>query len=422
MKLKKAIRSAQSPFTPGATSQKMMKNNKRYLVYNKSGMVTVSGEGELDDGESHIDVECFVSGAGQRSRRIVNELNFDTGAICSTGFALSRRGRAVGSSQSSGLIDESEIEWMPSLFEYYPFDYWGTMAKSKWCYQLPRGDSVECLAVGTEFVAIMTSQRQLRVYSGSGLLIASYRCTGTPLFVVAHEQALLTCCTKSVGATSSGQSDTVLHLQLIDVALRRSLWVGEMSHSSDDSLVWGGISTKGVPLLALVSGEVLGLFPTWGSTSSGVPVFDREWVPVLNLKQASNSLDVSFWVVYGDAEELQVIRLKEFQLAPDASRHHHLTALPYRLTGLDSLVGERGYGFEYSQWLSVLRDDPTLKPGVIKARDIKALIATRIAMCNMRDTTISLSHQLHAETKFASTTPNVGQAVGQEDCRSNTDR
>eukprot|EP00923_Selenidium_pygospionis_P030503 GHVN01054107.1.p1 GENE.GHVN01054107.1~~GHVN01054107.1.p1 ORF type:complete len:455 (-),score=119.67 GHVN01054107.1:34-1398(-) len=153
----------------------------------------------------------------------------------------------------------------------------------------------------------------------------------------------------------------VLHLQLIDVALRRSLWVGEMSHSSDDSLVWGGISTKGVPLLALVSGEVLGLFPTWGSTSSGVPVFDREWVPVLNLKQASNSLDVSFWVVYGDAEELQVIRLKEFQLAPDASRHHHLTALPYRLTGLDSLVGERGYGFEYSQWLSVLRDDPTLK-------------------------------------------------------------
>ena len=60
----------------------------------------------------------------------------------------------------------------------------------EWDYELPLGESVECLAVGSGWVAVFTSANYFRVFSADGIQKAIF-CQSTPVVTMTGYENLL---------------------------------------------------------------------------------------------------------------------------------------------------------------------------------------------------------------------------------------
>ena len=64
--------------------------------------------------------------------------------------------------------------------------------QSEWTVELPPGEEAECLATGSQFVAVGTSSNLMRIFSPSGIQLAILTLPGPPIALAAHGHQLAT--------------------------------------------------------------------------------------------------------------------------------------------------------------------------------------------------------------------------------------
>ena len=65
------------------------------------------------------------------------------------------------------LHDEAANKRKHSNIEFRPFNEWKNI--KPWTYQLKNGESVECMAIGTGWCAVLTNYNYIRVFSHTGI-------------------------------------------------------------------------------------------------------------------------------------------------------------------------------------------------------------------------------------------------------------
>lgn len=157
--------SLQSPFQPSASE---LEKKKRYLVFNKIGMVTAIDE----NSQTNIQIE-FHDVSAHHPIKLVDRNHV-------TMAALGEKGAVFGSPAKENLA---------SAITYQPIENnWGN--SSKWTHQFPLNEQVESLAICNSFIAVATSLRMLRIFTYSGIKYHLLSFPGPIVSMTGHEENL----------------------------------------------------------------------------------------------------------------------------------------------------------------------------------------------------------------------------------------
>ena len=112
-----------------------------------------------------------------------------------------------------------------------------------WNYELSHGESVDCVAVGSGWCAVATTQNYIRVFSTEGLQ-RHLICHGNPLVTMAGYENFLAVVYNSSPAFLSNRS---MRVKIINMASRehKVLIDAECPVSPDSKLEWFGFSEEG---------------------------------------------------------------------------------------------------------------------------------------------------------------------------------
>eukprot|EP01053_Blabericola_migrator_P001435 Blabericola_migrator_1__1434@NODE_1377_length_4688_cov_1003_981822_g923_i0_p1_GENE_NODE_1377_length_4688_cov_1003_981822_g923_i0NODE_1377_length_4688_cov_1003_981822_g923_i0_p1_ORF_typecomplete_len737_score185_41Mcl1_mid/PF12341_8/1_7e26_NODE_1377_length_4688_cov_1003_981822_g923_i013253535 len=114
--------------------------------------------------KGNVEVESFEVGEGKRVQEIENKRGFNLASISGEGFVLARSGCYAH--------DDDRADWLPSLFEYRPFNArLSTAQKASWIKYLPFEEVLVSVCIGVSFVAVATDPPycSLRVFSLQGV-------------------------------------------------------------------------------------------------------------------------------------------------------------------------------------------------------------------------------------------------------------
>ncbi|KAL8455422.1 hypothetical protein Emag_000806 [Eimeria magna] len=314
---------------------------------------------------SVLDIFNFFPGAagdGTAHRKLADLQNCSTACLCRAGVALA----AEGSSHS--------------ILEFRSF-----LDAGSWVKHFPEGEKIVAVAAGDAFVASVTEDRTLRIFTLGGILLYAADVLGRPVSVCASQQLL-------VVLTQTGYSDGAvqLHCSLLHVhpspsspsatfrlpisCFKRRLAAPpaaaacapdvDILHEGffdvDSPLDWVGISPGGMPAVKDTAGIVRGLLPVAATHTANVG-YAFKWVKICSLAEASANASL-FPIVVDEAKgELGVIRLKPGDGDsgfPDCSVSeaffgYAMEHIPLRIPAPDL--------WSFSRWHRLLRQDKQLK-------------------------------------------------------------
>ncbi|XP_035541582.1 WD repeat and HMG-box DNA-binding protein 1 isoform X3 [Juglans regia] len=135
----------QEAFQPGATPAQPGK--RRFLCYNMAGSITTIEH----DGYSHIEIDFHDTGKGPRVPSMTDHFGFTVAAL---------------NENASVFANSCKGEKNMSTLMYRPFSTWAN--NSEWSMRL-EGEEVKVVALGTAWVAAITSSNFLRIFTEGGL-------------------------------------------------------------------------------------------------------------------------------------------------------------------------------------------------------------------------------------------------------------
>lgn len=257
-KLKSAMQEA---FQPGATQRQSGKRN--FLAYNMLGSVITFDA----DGFSHIEVDFHDIGRGCRVPSMTDYFGF-------TMASLSESGSVFGSPQKG--------EKNPSTLMYRPFSSWAN--NSEWSMRFPMGEEVKAVALGSGWVAAVTSLNFLRVFSEGGLQKFVLSMDGPVVTAAGHEN-LLVVVSHASNPLLSG--DQVLSFTVYDISQKTCPLSGRLPLSPGSHLTWLGFSEEGL----------LSSYDSEGNLRVFTNDYNGCWVPIFSAARERKSETESIWMV-----------------------------------------------------------------------------------------------------------------------------
>ncbi|KAL7746441.1 DNA polymerase alpha accessory factor Mcl1 [Sorochytrium milnesiophthora] len=249
----------QPPFQPGATS---MKAGRRYLAFNTIGLVYLIEQ----DGSPTFYVE-FHDRSFHRPIQFSDPHDFTLGSIGPKGAAFACLSDSAGSAAS--LLFKS-------------FDSWAI--KGDWTVLLPKDEQPVGLATGRHHVALITSQRLVRVFSVAGVQVDLWTLDG--VFVAACAQDDLLMIASHAAAPLAG--DQQLLVTVYSLHERKTVLRVTAPLSPKARLSWLGFSDSRMPLTHDSSGVLRGL-SVYGA---------QTWTPLVDLTQLADTpqdATFSYW-------------------------------------------------------------------------------------------------------------------------------
>ncbi|XP_024366191.1 protein ENHANCER OF LHP1 1 [Physcomitrium patens] len=254
--------SMQAPVQPGCTQSN--DGRSRFLAYNMLGSIT---RVDTEAGFAHVEVDFHDTSSGMRVPSMTDYFGFTMAAMNERGsvFANPQRGENV-----------------PSTMLYRPFNSW--TSNSEWSMRFPLEEEVKAVAVGTGWIAAVTSQYFLRVYSEAGLQrfvtslggpVVSLVGNGDRLAVVTHASSPLP------------SRDQMLEFMLLNVRTQKRLLTGRLPLSPGSTLTWIGFSEAG----SLSSYDSQGVLRVYSSEFNGC------WIPVFSAAAERTKENETYWVV-----------------------------------------------------------------------------------------------------------------------------
>eukprot|EP00803_Ostreobium_quekettii_P000122 evm.model.scf_11.1 EVM.evm.TU.scf_11.1 scf_11:136-8515(+) len=261
----------QKPIQPGSTPE-AHDGNPFFLCFNEIGRIVM----KRMEGQNAVQVDVKDSSLMPvRIPVLTDYFGFTLGA-------LSERGAVYASPRTASC---------PSTIVYRHFNSWTT--NSDWSVGLPEDDEAMCLAAGTAFVAVATSQCLLRVWSPHGVQLQVIALSGTPVALAAHKSQLAVVWHGPASGLSCEQN---LICAVYDLTTEQQVNCGRLPLSARSSLSWLGFSTDGV-LAAYDSHGVLRI------QGHGL---GAAWVPIFNASRERKGSE-HFWLVGLDAVRVRCV-------------------------------------------------------------------------------------------------------------------
>ena len=237
--------------------------SRRFLCYNMLGSVTSAGE----SGSDFNVIEMAFHDTSRRGRvpTITDYHGYDVAVLGERGCALASPGSKDGGAAT--------------VF-YRPYESWAHAPE--WRVALPKGERAVSVAAGSDFVAALTSERLLRVFTPNGAQKHIVQLEGAPVTCAAKGDSLVVCWHAAAPIASSG-AGTEQRLAFAEYDMGENLGAevlsrGALPLSPGSTLTWlghveqhGSEDISGAIAYAASDGVVRVRTPAFGG--SFAPVF-----------------------------------------------------------------------------------------------------------------------------------------------------
>ncbi|KAJ4843865.1 hypothetical protein Tsubulata_039305 [Turnera subulata] len=279
----------QEAFQPGATPLQLGK--RRFLCYSMLGTITTMEH----DGYSHIEIDFHDTGRGPRVPAMTDYFGFTMAALNENGSVFANP--CKGDKNMSTLM-------------YRPFSSWAN--NSEWSMRF-EGEEVKVVALGTAWVAAVTSLNFLRIYTEGGLQRHILSLDGPVVTATGFKYQLVVVTHVSDCLPSN---DQVLEFRVFDIANGTQPFRGRLPLSPGSCLTWLGFSEEG-QLTSYDSKGVLRVF---------TDQYDGSWLPLFSASKEKKS-DENYWIVGLNSSKLFCIVCKSPDLFPQVMPKPVLTLL-----------------------------------------------------------------------------------------------
>lgn len=255
--LRRALRALgcrQGPFQPGSTPAHL---EHRVLVWNSVGVVWGHRGGEEDS----IDVE-FHDGSAHPSLHLSNECHYSLAALSPTALLLAS-------------ADDPDCPCQSRLFCLL-LSTWDS--QREWQVALPPSERVQCVCAGSTFLASVSSNLFLRVFTLGGIQTSVLSVAGPAVSLCAHHRHLMLLYHCAPPSLHAHQHLAFWVLRVDHVARTRAHPLpapAQVALSPGATVQWAGFSDEGTPCV-MDSAGVVRLF----KTSLGA-----NWFPVCLTRQ-----------------------------------------------------------------------------------------------------------------------------------------
>ncbi|XP_020102596.1 WD repeat and HMG-box DNA-binding protein 1 [Ananas comosus] len=280
----------QEAFQPGSTPSQHGK--RRFLSYNMLGCITTLE----NEGYSHVEVDFHDTGSGPRVPSMTDYFGFTMASLNENG---------------SVFANPCKGEKNMSTLMYRPFSSWAN--NSEWSMRF-EGEEVKAVALGTGWVAAVTSLNFLRIFTEGGLQRHILSVTG-PVVTAAGFRDLLAVVTHASDCLPSG--DQMLKVKVFNISKGTQSVNCRLPLTPCSSLTWFGFSEEG-RLSSYDSKGVLRVF---------CDQFGGSWLPLFSSIKARKSEDESHWVVGLNSSKLFCIVCKSPDTYPSVMPKPLLTIL-----------------------------------------------------------------------------------------------
>ncbi|KAK4567898.1 hypothetical protein RGQ29_003607 [Quercus rubra] len=267
----------QESFQPGATP--VQPGKRSFLCYNMVGSITTIDH----DGYSHIEIDFHDTGSGPRVPSMTDHFGFTMAALNENG---------------SVFANPCKGEKSMSTLMYRPFSTWAN--NSEWSMRL-EGEEVKAVALGTAWVAAITSFNFLRIFSESGLQRHILSLNG-PVVTTSGFKDELAIVTHTCDCLPS--NDQMLEFTVFKISTGTQSLKGRLPLTPGSHLAWFGFSEEG----QLSSYDSKGVLRVYTSQYGG------SWLPLFSASKEKS--DENYWVVGLNASKLFCIVCKKPDLFP----------------------------------------------------------------------------------------------------------
>mmetsp|Transcript_9186 Transcript_9186/g.21256 ORF Transcript_9186/g.21256 Transcript_9186/m.21256 type:complete len:960 (+) Transcript_9186:56-2935(+) len=196
-----------------------------------------------------------------------------------------------------------------------------------WCnssfdHILPFGEEVQAVALGSEFLAVVTApHRFLRIHALSGMQLGVLALPGDVVCLVAGGDLIL-CITRADPCLQSLE----LEYTLYGVACKERLANGRLPLTPESGLRWAGFTADAMPLCLDTSGALRALALA-GTVEHFAGVGAAEWVPIAQLEKGGSAV----WPVYAEGAALLCAPLEKPGADPKVGSTLRLQRVPFHL-------------------------------------------------------------------------------------------
>lgn len=288
----------QPAIQPGSTRTDA---GRRYLAYTSLGSIVSRRESD------HHVVEVSFHDTAKVRRRVPLLSDF-------YGFTMASLGEhgVLYASPSSGDASSTAV--------YRPFESWASNAD--WTVSLPAGEEAECVAAGTTFCAVATSERYLRIFTSGGVQKGLISLPGAPVALATHGSYLAV--SHHAGAPTSA-GDQCISVTVLDLLSERPVFErAPLALSPGSTLTWMGFSEEGM----------LATYDSEGVLRVRSPEYGGSWLPVF-VAAAERKGAEHFWVfsLSMRSKEVQCIVCAHSPepIVPSGSARPVVTAAPMKV-------------------------------------------------------------------------------------------
>ncbi|GFP84537.1 WD repeat and hmg-box DNA-binding protein 1 [Phtheirospermum japonicum] len=298
----------QKAFQPGATPAQPGK--RHFLCYNMLGSITTMEH----DGYSHIETDFHDTSSGPRVPAMTDYFGFTIASINENG---------------SVFANPCKGEKNMSTLMYRPFSSWAN--NSEWSMRF-EGEEVRAIALGSAWVAAVTSLNFLRIFTEGGLQRYVLSLDGPVVSAAGYKDELAVVTHISPTLPTDEQ---MLEFRVFNISHGTQPLRGRVPLTPGSCLTWFGFSEEG----QLSSFDSKGVLRVFTSQYGG------SWLPLFSASKLKKP-EENYWVVGLNASKLFCIVCKSPESFPQSTPKPILTLLDLSFPlassdlGADSLENE----------------------------------------------------------------------------------
>ncbi|KAI3759231.1 hypothetical protein L6452_06888 [Arctium lappa] len=291
----------QEAFQPGATP--VQSGKRRFLCYNMLGSITTMEH----DGYSHIEIDFHDTGRGPRVPAMTDYFGFTMASLNENG---------------SVFANPCKGEKNMSTLMYRPFRSWAN--NSEWSMRLEE-EEVRAVALGTSWVAAVTSSNFLRIFTEGGLQRHVVSLDGPVVTACGFGDELAIVMHSSPSLPSNEQ---MLEFRIFNVSNGTQPIRGRLPLTPGSCLTWFGFSEEG----QLSSFDSMGVLRVFSSQYGG------SWFPLFTASKLKKK-EENYWMVGLNSSKLFCILCKSPDKFPQAVPKPVLTLLDHSIPLASSDLG-----------------------------------------------------------------------------------
>ncbi|PSS08331.1 WD repeat and HMG-box DNA-binding protein like [Actinidia chinensis var. chinensis] len=291
----------QEAFQPGSTP--VQPGKRRFLCYNMLGTISTMEQ----DGYSHIEIDFHDTGSGPRVPAMTDHFGFTMAALCENG---------------SVFANPCKGEKNMSTLMYRPFSSWAN--NSEWSMRFEE-EEVKVVALGTSWVAAITSLNFLRIFSEGGLQKNVISLEG-PVVTASGFRDELAVVTHA--SPSLPSNDQMLEFRVFNICNGTQPIRGRLPLTPGSYLTWFGFSDEG-QICSFDSKGVLRVY---------MDQYGGSWLPLFSSGKVKKP-EENYWIVGLNAYKLFCVVCKSPDSFPQVIPKPILTLFDFSLPLASSDLG-----------------------------------------------------------------------------------